>query len=397
MFSRLRRRGALVALLFAFALVAAACADDEPASTTTEPLPTTMAPTTTAAPAPTTTAAPAPTTTLPPPPEGREIKACQVSDTGGIDDKSFNETAWQGMLRAEAELEGVTEVKFLESQSAADFRPNIDSFIGEGCDVIVTVGFLLADDTAAAATENPDQPFAIIDFPAVALDPAPPGNVRGINFNTDEAAFLAGYLAAGASQTGTVGTFGGINIPPVTIFMDGFVRGVEHYNSVNGTSVSVLGWDPETQEGLFTGNFESTEDGFAFGQNLLDEGADIILPVAGPVGLGTAQAVEEAGNAWIVGVDSDWTESTPQFGPEGSDIILTSIRKRMDNAVFNTVNNILVLGSLGNEYFGSLGNDGVGLGAINGAIPQELIDEVEALRADIIAGVVSVTPPAEEG
>lgn len=399
MISGLRKKGALLALLFAFALVGAACADSEPAETTTAA----PAATTTAAPsdttmAPTTTAAPAPTTTLPPAPEGREIKACQVSDTGGIDDKSFNETAYQGMQRAADELEGVTEAKFLESQDAADFRPNIDSFIAEGCDIIVTVGFLLSDDTAAAAADNPDQLFAIIDFPSFIPpftddDGVGGENVRGINFNTDEAAFLAGYLAAGATQTGIVGTFGGVNIPPVTVFMDGFVYGVRHYNEVNGTNVTVLGWDPETAEGLFTGNFESTEDGRQFGQNLLDEGADIIMPVAGPVGLGTAAAVQDAGDAWIIGVDSEWTESAAEF----ADVVLTSVRKRMDNAVYNTVNNVLVLGTLGNEYFGTLANDGVGLGAISSDIPSELVAEVEQLRADIISGAVSVQPAEEEG
>ncbi|MBT8212535.1 MAG: BMP family ABC transporter substrate-binding protein [Acidimicrobiia bacterium] len=381
-----KRRFGVLGLLLALSLVAAACADDEPADTTT----TTQAATTTTA-AATTTAATT-TTTLPPAPAGREIKACQVSDTGGIDDKSFNETAWVGAQAAEAELEGVTEVKFLESQQTADFRPNIDSFIAEGCDLIVTVGFLLADDTASAAADNPDQRFAIIDYPSfippfTADDGTGGENVRGLNFNTDEAAFLAGYLAAGATQTGIIGTFGGINIPPVTIFMDGLVRGVDYYNAENGTSVQVLGWDPETAEGLFTGNFESTEDGRSFGVSLMDQGADIILPVAGPVGLGTAAAAAERDGIWIIGVDSEWTDSAPEF----ADIILTSIRKRMDNAVFATISNVLVLDSLGNEYFGTLANDGVGLGVINSAIPQALLDEVDGVRTGIINGLISVT------
>ena len=390
MFSRSRRQGAWLALLFAFVLVAAACGDDNEvvATTAMTATPTTTTTATTAPPTPTTTTT---TTTLPPPDPGRQIKGCQVSDTGGIDDKSFNETAWEGMKRAQAELEGVTEVKFLESQSTADFRPNIDSFITEGCDVIVTVGFLLSDDTAAAAADNPDQLFAIIDFPSfippfTADDGTGGENVRGINFNTDEAAFLAGYLAAGATQTGVIGTFGGINIPPVTVFMDGFVRGAAYYDSQKGTTTTVLGWDPDAQEGLFTGNFESTEDGRAFGVNLLDEGADVILPVAGPVGLGTAAAIQERGNAWIVGVDSEWTESAPDF----ADIVLTSIRKRMDNAVFNTVNNILVLESLGNEYFGDLANDGVGLGVIANSVDSALVAEIETVRAGVIAGTISV-------
>jgi basic membrane protein A len=165
------------------------------------------------------------------------------------------------------------------------------------------------------------------------------------------------------------------------------VRGVDYYNAQNGTSVQVLGWDPDTAEGLFTGNFESTEDGRSFGVSLMDQGADIILPVAGPVGLGTAAAAAERDGIWIIGVDSEWTESAPEF----SDIILTSIRKRMDNAVFATIQNVLVLDSLGNEYFGTLDNGGVSLGVINSAIPQALVDEVDAVRAGIIAGTISVT------
>ena len=222
------------------------------------------------------------------------------------------------MLLAQAQL-GV-EVAYLESQAATDFRPNIESFVNEGCDLIITVGFLLAADTAQAACDYPDQKFAIIDqapYPG-----APWANdageyncdyskLRGLTFATDEAAFLAGYLAAGMTTSGVVGTFGGINIPPVTIFMDGFVKGVRYYNEINGTEVVALGWDPDTAEGLFTGNFESLDDGRAFGENLNDEGADIILPVAGPVGLGTAAAAAERGFL-IIGVDADWYRHQPR-------------------------------------------------------------------------------------
>jgi basic membrane protein A len=396
----LRKRSALVALLAAFALIIAACGDDDDADTTTaatEATTTTEAATTTAA--PTTTEA-ATTTTLPPPPPGKEVLACQVSDTGGIDDKSFNETAWKGAQDAEAQLEGVS-IEFLESQAATDFRPNIDSFIAQGCDLITTVGFLLADDTGAAAKDNPDQLFAIIDFPVGPFAPwlideaagTFTENVRGITFATEEAAFLAGYLAAGMTQTGVIGTFGGINIPPVTVFMDGFVWGADYYNSVHGTEVRVAGWDTEAQDGLFTGNFESLEDGRAFGQNLIDEGADIILPVAGPVGLGTAAVAAETGGVWIVGVDADWTLTNP----ENADITLTSILKNMDVAVFNTIQNVLVLDSVGNAFVGTLANGGVGLAGLASVVPAELADELAQLEADVASGALTVPPTVEEG
>src|SRR3990170_5540733 len=224
-----------------------------------------------------------------------KTKACQVTDTGGIDDKSFNATAWKGVQDAISQL-GV-EGKYLESQQQTDYEKNINAFIEEGCDVIVTVGFLLGDATAAGAQANPDTSFSIVDF---AYDPVIP-NVLGQVFATDQAAFLAGYVAAGMTQSGVVGTFGGIQIPPVTVFMDGFSLGVDYYNEKHGTSVKVLGWDPASQTGLFTGNFESTDDGRRMGESLMDEGADIIMPVAGPVGLGTAAAAQERGNTWIIG------------------------------------------------------------------------------------------------
>lgn len=314
--------------------------------------------------------------------EGAEFKACQVSDTGGIDDKSFNETAYKGVTEAIDSL-GI-EGSFLESQAITDFRPNIDSFIGQECDLIVTVGFLLGDDTSAAAADNPDQQFAIVD---VSYDP-PIENVLALTFSTDEAAFLAGYLAAGMSETGTVGTYGGINIPSVTIFMDGYLAGVEHYNAENGTSVKVLGWDGS--EGLFTGNFESTDDGRAFGENLITEGADVIMPVAGPVGLGTAAAAQAAGDVMIIGVDSDWYESAPDY----RDVELTSVRKNMDAAVFDAIDGELAGEDIGTLYVGTLENEGVGLADFHDfddQVPQELKDQLDQLEQDIISGAVAVS------
>ncbi|MEE9297732.1 MAG: BMP family ABC transporter substrate-binding protein [Acidimicrobiia bacterium] len=387
----LKRRLSLLALLAAFTLVVAACGDDD-ATTTTAGAPagttaTTAAPGTTAGPA--TTAAPEPTMAPGPVP-----LACMVSDQAGIDDDSFNETAWNGMLLSEAEL-GV-QIEFLESTDATDYRPNIDAFIAQGCDLIVTVGFLLADDTGAAAVANPDARFAIIDFPVfpdapwLDADGNMVANVRGLTYQTDEATFLAGYLAAGMTETGVIGTFGGINIPPVTIFMDGFRNGAAYYDSVKGTSTEVKGWDGA--DGLFTDNFTSLEDGRAFGQNLLDEGADIILPVAGPVGLGTGAAIDEfnaaGGDAKLIWVDADGFETT-EFG----DIIITSVLKNMDISVFNTINNIVVLGTVGNQYLGTLANNGVGITsyhAFEDRVPDELKAEIEQLRLDIIAEIVSV-------
>jgi len=319
------------------------------------------------------------------PAPGADFKACQVTDTGGIDDKSFNATAYKGITDAVDQL-GI-EGKVLESQQQTDYAANINAFIEEGCDIIVTVGFLLGDDTKAGAEANPDTEFSIVDF---AYDPTIP-NVLGQVFNTDEAAFLAGYVAAATTQTGTVGTFGGIPIPPVTVFMDGFALGVNYYNEQHGTSVEVLGWDPATQTGLFTGNFESTDDGRLMGETLMDEGADIIMPVAGPVGLGTAAAAQERGGVYIVGVDNDWAVVNSDYAA----IVLTSVMKNMDVTTLAAIQSALDGTFAGGVTVGTLANGGVGLADFHemaSMVSAELQAELDQVKADIIAGNIQTSP-----
>lgn len=384
----MRSRIKHIALLAALLLVVAACGgDDDGVDTTTPAGETTSAETT--APTATTgadttmvdTTAPAEETTAAPEAGGT---ICQVTDVGGVDDKSFNASAWAGAQRAAADFGA--EASVLESQAETDYEVNINSFLDQGCDIIVTVGFLLGDATLAAAQANPDTPFAIVDF---AYDDPPP-NLKGLVFNTDEAAFLAGYLAAGITETGTVGTFGGINIPPVTIFMDGFARGVRHHNEVKGTDVQVLGWNPDTQEGSFTNNFESLEDGRAFAQSLVDEGADIVLPVAGPVGLGSSALASELGTFAIIGVDVDQT----QTDTANASVYLTSIMKGIDNAVYAAADEALNATFTNELYVGTLENEGVGLAPFHDfddEVPDELKAELEQLQADIISGAVDHT------
>jgi basic membrane protein A len=312
--------------------------------------------------------------------------ACQVTDTGGVDDKSFNEKAWKGVQDAQKEL-GV-EGKLLESKAETDYVPNINSFISQGCDIIITVGFLLGDGTKAAAEANPDRKFSIVDY---AYDPAIP-NVLGQVFATDEAAFLAGYLAAGVSKSGAVGTFGGINIPTVTIFMDGFYHGVQYYNQKKGTNVKVIGWNPaEPNTGLFTNNFSNLDDGRSFAQNLYEEGADIVLPVAGPVGLGSAALASELGadKLKIIGVDADQYVTDPDHGA----VYLTSILKNMDTTVKAAIKMAMDGTFKGGVIVGTLASDGVGLAPfhdLDGAVSAELKAELDTIAAGIKDGSISV-------
>jgi basic membrane protein A and related proteins len=316
-------------------------------------------------------------------PEAVDFRGCLVTDQGGVDDRSFNETAFAGLERAGEEL-GI-ETAVLESTSETDFQPNIQSFIDQDCDIIITVGFLLGDDTEAAAQANPDQLFAIVDY-GYEEDY---DNLRELTFATDEAGFLAGYVAAGVTETGIVGTYGGINIPTVSIFMDGYLAGVEYYNEENGTDVVVEGWDGS--DGLFTGNFESQDDGRNVTDSLLQAGADIIMPVAGPVGLGTATALEDFGSGKMIWVDTDGFISVPQY----SSLMLTSVQKQMDVAVFDTVEAAVNGTFEGGLYVGTLENEGVAIAPFHDfedEVPQEVKDRLPELIEGIIAGEIATTP-----
>jgi basic membrane protein A len=367
---------AALTLLMVASFVLAACAQptEAPAPPPEEP-----------APAPTEAPPEPEPTEPPPPPEEPQYIACQVSDTGGTDDKSFNQFAWQGMVDAQ-DAHGI-DIRFLESTGEADYEPNLNAFIEEGCDLIFGVGFLLNDATQAAATANPDVNFVGIDHWSEA---AP--NYLGTFYNIHEATMLAGYLAAGMTETGIVGVYAGINIPPVTAFSDGFYLGIQTYNEVHGTDVQLLGWDPVAQDGLFTGDFTDADKGRTTTESLLDAGADIIMPVAGPVGSGSLAVFEERDAGLLIGVDTDWSG----FYPTQAQYVLASAMKRMDLVVFDQISAGLAGTFEGGNFTGTLENGRVGLQI--GAkwidnVPQELQDEINDLQAKIISGEVSAVYP----
>jgi basic membrane protein A and related proteins len=369
--SVIRRRAALLVASLMVAVAACGPGADSPAPAT-----------------PANGATPDTGATAEPTAEPVDFLACQVSDTGGIDDKGFNQNAYEGLQLAQREY-GVSDIRFIESIAETDYARNIQTFIDEGCDIIVTVGFLLGDATQEAANANPEQPFAIVDF---AYDPTI-DNVLGIVFAMDEPSFLAGYLAAGMSETGAVGTFGGIQIPPVAVFMDGFVAGVNYYNSVKGTNVRALGWDPVAQTGSFTGDFNDTAKGAAQAEAFIQEGADVIFAVAGPVGLGAAAAIQDANNAGanvkFIGVDVDQYESAPEY----QDIMLTSVLKRIDNGVAAAIGAVVQGTFEGGVSVNTLANEGTGLAPYHefeDEVPAELDAEIQELRQQLIDGQITI-------
>lgn len=365
-----------LALAMGLTLVAAACGDDDDDNETTD----------------TTEAASGTESTGTTAGGGdSDFLVCEVTDTGGVDDDSFNQNAFEGMQRAAEE--GGFEHSVLESQSDADFEPNIQAHLDNGCDLIITVGFLLGDATAAAAEANPGTNFAIVDFDFFDVDAGEDitfDNVKEITFQTDEAAFLAGYLAAAMTETGKVGTYGGMNIPTVTIFMDGFAAGVAQYNEEMGTSVELIGWNPEAQDGLFTGDFDSVDLGRNTTEQLLDQGADIIMPVAGPVGNGTIEAIQAGGGGEkVIWVDTDGCVVLP----DACGLFLTSVMKKMDVAVHDVTTAAAAGEFEGGLYVGTLENEGVDIAPFHeydDDVPQEVKDRLEELRQEIISGELTI-------
>ena len=189
--------------------------------------------------------------------ENKDYKGCIVSDSGGFDDRSFNQNSHEGLMKAKEDY-GISTAE-AESKAQTDFETNINQMVQQDCNIIIGVGFLLEDAIQEAAEANPDTNFALIDsgFTDENFDPVEIDNAKPILFNTAEASFLAGYLSAGMSESGTVATFGGIKLPSVAIFMDGFADGVDKYNEDNSTEVKLLGWDKDAQEGSFSGDFEN--------------------------------------------------------------------------------------------------------------------------------------------
>lgn len=369
------------AALAALALVLAACGDGDAGETTTTAGGDTS---TTAAEEPTTTAGDATSTTAAT--AFTPVKVCFVTDDAGVDDRSFNASGWQGVQDAAASGAAQPDPILLESTSEADYQPHVETCLAEGAEHIVGSGFKLGPTFETFAAANPDVQWTLID--AASNGP----NVAGTEFQTDEAAFAAGYLAAGMTQTGIVATYGGANIPTVAIFLDGFARGVAHYNEVNGADVQVLGWDVEAQDGAFTGVFDPADPIVrATCESQLDEGADIVLPVGGAINLPCGTAIQDRGiDGALIGVDADAFEAMPA---EFQDLWMVTILKGLASAVTESIEAHAAGQPLGgSSYVGNLANDGVGLSDYHSwadRVPAELDAEVQQILEDVKSGAIT--------
>jgi basic membrane protein A len=374
------------------AIIFAACG---PGTATTAP--TTAATTAPASSAPTT----APTTAAAKP------VACVAFDTGGLGDKGFNDLAMKGLNDAKA---AGYETHFSEAKGATDYANNIQTLIEQGCKAIVTVGFLQTQATIDAAAANATIAFAQVDtawgdgpdFTPGTADDTEPANYTGLDYQVDQAAMLAGYLAASWTKTGKIATYGGQAFPGVTRFMDGLYAGIDYFNhqkNPTGTPVKLLGWDGAAADPTATGTFvggsggpdtwNNPTKGEQLAQTFLDQGVDIVHPVAGGTGNGTIKAMNAAGK-WAIGVDTDQWVS---IGAPTNKALLTSAQKAIDVSVLDFFNQVAGGYLGGKDYSGTLKNGGVLLAPFHdydSLISADLKAEITALSDEIQKGNVTI-------
>ena len=315
--------------------------------------------------------------------------ACVAFDTGGLGDKGFNDLAKKGLEDAAAL--GYTTY-FAEAQGATDYAANITRLIDKGCQSIVTVGFNQAQATIEATKANTDIAFAQVDavWDETANGPTP-ANFSGLDFQIDEAAMLAGYLAAGFSKSGKIGTYGGQQFPGVTRFMDGLYAGIKYHNEKKGTNVQLRGWDGNAT-GQFVGGDNPWNDpakGETIAQTMIDNDVDVLHPVAGATGNGSIKAMHDA-NLWAIGVDTDQWIS---LGTPTNAALLTSAQKAIDVSVLDFFNQVKGGYLGGTDYSGTLENDGVLLAPFHdyeSQISADVKAEIETLRGEISSGTVKV-------
>ncbi|MDR0638131.1 MAG: BMP family ABC transporter substrate-binding protein [Spirochaetaceae bacterium] len=306
--------------------------------------------------------------------EAQAIKIGLVTDVGGVNDQSFNQSAWEGLQRFGQDT-GVN-VRYIESRDESNYAPNVNTFVDEGYSLIWGVGFMLGDAMAQAGKDYPNNQFAIVDF-AYSPDQVPNNNVTGVVFAAEECSFLVGYIAGKVTKTGKVGHVNGIASPTMENFAVGYYAGV-------------LTANPNAQiMGQYSGSFGDPAAGKAIANQYFADGADIIYHAAGGTGAGVIEAAREQ-NKWAIGVDMDQNYIAPNN-------VLTSALKRVDNALYD-VSEMMRQGTFkgGSTLLYNLKNDGVGYATTGNHIPPDVIAEVESVKAKIISGEVKVPATAAE-
>ena len=336
--------------------------------------------------------------TIPDVAAGLVKRVCYNAATGVVEPGTFDGDIWSGVqdaaakLSLEADFRVIPDSAFEEGASVIDaaYRTNMDELLESDCDLIVASGFSVFSTIAEIARENPDANFVYLDGE---FDP-PLDNVWAQIYATDEGAFMAGYAAAGISQTGKVATYGGSQFPSIESFMDGFARGVAHYNEEHDAEIEVLGWDIETREGRFIDSFGPPEAGQPIAEEFIEDGADVILPISGFAAIGTADVAQQHDNVYIIGTDSDWTITNPDY----ADITLTSIEKRWNISVLSALDAMNKGEFEGGTHLGTVATGDLGLSPFYGfdaVISEDVAGGLKNVETGIITGRIQTRPSAE--
>jgi basic membrane protein A len=331
----------------------------------------------------------APASSAPAASQNTNWTACVAFDTGGLGDKGFNDLAMKGL--DEAKALGFKTI-YSEAKSSTDYAANIQRLIDQGCQSIITVGFNQAQATVDAVKANPTIDFGQVDTTWDTKTNGPvPANFTGLDFQIDQAAMLAGYLVGGWSKTGVMGTFGGQQFPGVTRFMDGYYAGIKYWNQEKSASVKLLGWDAAAQTGTFVNGDNPWGDaakGESLAAGFVDQGADVVGPVAGSTGNGSIKYMASK-SLWAIGVDTDQALSLPTYAKA----ILTSAQKVIDAAVLDTFKSNANGHAGGDNYEGTLANGGVALAPFHdfdSQISSDLKAGIAALQAKLVDGSIKV-------
>lgn len=309
-----------------------------------------------------------------------------VTDTGGVDDKSFNQSAWEGLKEfgKNNNLKVGKDVKYLQSTSQADYAPNLNQLIHQNYDLVYGIGFLMENDVKKAAQQNPDAKLAIVDSVVLDDNKKPMKNVASITFKEQQGSFLVGVVAGLTTKTNKVGFVGGINSELIKKFENGFKAGVMAVNKDAQVYVQ------------YAGSFSAADKGQAIASTMYSKGADIIYHASGATGNGVfteAKTRKKNGDdVWVIGVDRDQYE---EGQPEG--VTLTSMVKRVDNAVVqvskDTMNGHFPGGKV--LEFG-LKDNGVGIADHKENISKDVLSKVEDYKKKIIDGKINVPKTDEE-
>ena len=323
-----------------------------------------------------------------------DLKVVMVTDSGSIDDKSFNQGTWEGIKRYEAEVGGIDASYLTPADNSTEaFLTSIDNAVLSGAEVIVTPGFAFEEAIGKAHQQYPKVKFVLIDGqPLVGDEYVMEKNVQSISFKEQEASFLTGVATALQSQTGKVGFIGGVQVPAVQKLGYGFVSGIAYANAKLGTSVEVVDY-------VYQGTFDDTQAGQMIASGMYDKGADVILQAAGLVGVGAmteAKLRTEAGDkVYVVGCDVDQYESG--LMANGESIILTSAMKKLDEAVVQALTDIQANAfKCGSVSVLGIMENGVGLPVENPNLTENVVASVESVKHLIQTGEIEVPVTLEE-